>query len=60
MKKWEYITIRKKMVEGILSKLISPEQELNELGEKGWELVSTVHIPKTEEYVFIFKREAKK
>ncbi len=32
-------------------------EKLNELGEKGWELVSLIYSPPYSKYMYIFKRE---
>jgi hypothetical protein len=60
MNKFEYLVIRKKITEGIFDKPVSPEKELNEFGERGWELVSVNTDSKTKECVFFFKRGASK
>lgn len=52
--KWEYKTYE--------SSYPDPEFELNELSEKGWELVSTTfsHSDRFVRYFFYFKRPIKK
>ena len=57
MKSFEYIVMRKRITEGILKKPISPEKELNNLGEKGWELVNVTPDNERKEMIFFFKRE---
>ena len=48
MKKWEYL----------LHEIDLNQQEINKLGEKGWELVHEHYAPRIG-YVYTFKREKK-
>lgn len=67
MEKWEYKIINPE-VKGWVDKRIDPEseQQLNELGNQGWELVSIAHLTSgagggwggdTKTFIFIFKRK---
>ena len=62
MKKWEYKYIKCKKGKGILSVSRGVnEEQLNELGKEGWELVSTLQFDMAGTQVaMIFKRELKK